>query len=109
MMGFWGIVLEVLMKACAIVSAIFAFFIGVGLLIASVHWLFFLLQYPMMLMFWMLEKILPPFPRQEERTQRREPEPPHLIKYDAPRINEAKIPIQEEIKKCLSSHLVDGV
>ncbi|MBQ7544909.1 MAG: hypothetical protein IJT02_08200 [Synergistaceae bacterium] len=75
-MELWSIVQRVLMIVCAVIGGMFAFVIGSGLLIALVCWVFFLLEYPLELAFWMLEKILPPFPRREERPHRREPEPP---------------------------------
>ena len=73
-MGFWNIVQETLMIACAIIGGIFAVCIGFGVLEALMWWLFFLLQYPMGFMFWVLEKMLPP--SKSEHIHRRKPEPP---------------------------------
>ena len=105
-MEFWSIVQRVLMIVCAVISGVFAFAIGLGLLIALVCWVFFLLEYPLELIFWMLEKMLPPSLRKEERSHRGEPEPPPpppSITYYAPCINETHKPIQEAIKECLRS------
>ena len=99
-MGFWSIIQEALMMICGVVGSIFAFFIGIGLLIALVYWVVFLLEYPMILTFWMLEKILPPFHVRKSVPHRREPEPPPPIHY-GPCINETPKPIQEAIKECL--------
>ena len=103
-MELWSIVQGVLMIVCVVISGVFAFVIGLGLLIALVCWVFFLLKYPLELTFWMLEKMLPP--RKEERPHRREPEPPPpppSITCYAPCINETQKPIQEAIKECLRS------
>ena len=103
-MGFWNIVQEALMTVCTIVVGVFAFFIGFGVLGGLMYWVFFLLEYPMSLMFWILEKMLPL--RKEERTQRREPEPPppppSIARYNLS-ISKTQKPIQEEIEECLRS------
>ena len=75
-MEIWSIVQRVLTIVCVVVGGTFVFVISSGLLIALVYWVFFLLQYPLDLAFWMLEKMLPPLTREEERSHRRAPEPP---------------------------------
>ena len=101
-MELWSIVQRVLVIVCAVISGVLAFTIGLGLLVALVCWVLFLLEYPLKLIFWMSEKILPP--RKEERPHRREPEQPPPVfsvkRYDLC-INETQKPIQEEIDECL--------
>ena len=75
-MGFWNIVQEAFMLACVFIGGIFAVSVVLGLLGVLLCWVFFLLDYPMALMFWIFEKMLPPFSQKEERPQRCAPEPP---------------------------------
>ena len=101
-MELWSIVQETFITACVIIGGIFAVSVGFGVLVALLCWVVFLLKYPMGLMFWICEKMLPP--RQEKHPQRREPEQPPPVfsvkRYDLC-INETQKPIQEELDECL--------